>query len=65
MNGLYHNELRLYKNFFPPVMKLRSKERVGGKVKKRYKEARTPYHRLVESAQVSEEANQELRGTHL
>ena len=28
MNDLYHNELRLYKNFFQPVMKLKSKERV-------------------------------------
>jgi Integrase core domain. len=33
MKDLYHNELRLYKNFFQPVMKLASKERIGGKVK--------------------------------
>ena len=29
MNDLYRNELRLYKNFFQPVMKLQSKERIG------------------------------------
>jgi hypothetical protein len=28
MNDLYRNELRLYKNFFQPVMKLKSKERL-------------------------------------
>jgi hypothetical protein len=28
MNDLYRNELRLYKNFFQPVMKLQSKQRI-------------------------------------
>ena len=32
INDLYRNELRLYKNFFQPVMKLVGKERIGGKV---------------------------------
>ena len=32
INGLYRAELRLYKNFFQPVMKLIKKERVKGKV---------------------------------
>jgi len=35
MNSLYENELRLYKNFFCPVMKLIKKERVGAKVKRK------------------------------
>ncbi|NOQ68204.1 hypothetical protein GQ568_02065 [Patescibacteria group bacterium] len=30
LNDLYQNELRLYKNFFQPVIKLKSKERRGG-----------------------------------
>jgi len=47
-NDLYHNELRLYKNFFQPVMNLASKERVGGSIKRRYEVARTPYQRLME-----------------
>ena len=42
MNDLYHNELRLYKNCFQPVMKLKSKERVGGKVKRKYEASKTP-----------------------
>jgi hypothetical protein len=31
INDLYRNELRLYKNFFQPVMRLERKERVDGK----------------------------------
>lgn len=55
LNDLYHNELRLYKNFFQPVIKLKSKERINGKIKRKYGKAKTPYHRLIESNQISEE----------
>jgi hypothetical protein len=65
MNGLYHHELRLYKNFFQPVMKLQSKERIGGRVKRKYDVPRTPYQRLLESGQISEEAKEELQGIYL
>lgn len=64
MNDLYHHELRLYKNFFQPVMKLQSKERIGGRVKRRYDVARTPYQRLMESGQLPEEAKEELQGIY-
>ena len=50
LNELY-GHLRLYTNFFQPVMKLREKERVGSKVIKRYDQARTPYQRLLECGQ--------------
>jgi hypothetical protein len=36
INDLYRNELRLYKNFFQPVMRLERKERVDGKTRRRY-----------------------------
>ena len=65
MNGLYHNELRLYKNFFQPVMKLASKERIGGKVKRKYDVPETPHQRLMESAQIPEEVKEELKGIYL
>jgi len=65
MNDLYHNELRLYKNFFQPVMKLASKERIGGKVKRKYDVPETPYQRLMESGQISEEVKEELKGIYL
>ena len=47
--GLYRDELRLYKNFFQPVMKLASKERIKGKIHKKYDVPKTPYLRLMES----------------
>jgi len=60
LNDLYHNELRLYKNFFQPVIKLVSKERLGGKIKRKYGKAKTPYHRLIESDQISKKKKEEL-----
>ena len=65
MNGLYHNELRLYKNFFQPVMKLKSKERVGGKVKRKYEASKTPYQRLMEPGQIRDEVKDELKDIYL
>ena len=65
MNDLYRNELRLYKNFFQPVMKLQSKERIGDKVKRRYEVAKTPYQRLIESSQIPEGVEEELKGIYL
>jgi len=65
MNDLYHNELRLYKNFFQPVMKLVSKERIGGSVKRKYNVPETPYQRLMESDQIPEEVKEELKGIYL
>jgi hypothetical protein len=52
INDLYRNELRLFKNFFQPVMKLTKKERVDGRVKRKYDKAKTPYQRLLESGKV-------------
>ena len=61
MNSLYEKELRLYKNFFSPVMKLTRKERVGGRVKRKYDVPKTPYQRLIESGQISDEKKKELQ----
>lgn len=52
INDLYRNELRLFKNFFQPVMKLVKKERVDGRVRRKYDKAKTPYQRLLESGKV-------------
>lgn len=61
ISDLYRNELRLYKNFFQPVMKLVRKERIKGKIKKKYDVPKTPYQRLLESDKVSNEKKEELR----
>lgn len=65
INSLYQNQLRLYKNFFQPVMKLLKKTRIGGKVKRVYDLPQTPYQKLMESDQVSEETKRELKTLYL
>lgn len=65
INNLYQQELVLYKNFFQPVIKLIKKERDGGKIKRKYDKAKTPYQRLMESGQLSEEAELQLEATYL
>ena len=60
LNDLYRNELRLYKNFFQPVIKLGSKERIGGHIMRKYGRAKTPYRRLSESDQISEKEKEIL-----
>jgi hypothetical protein len=52
--------LRLYVNFFQPVMKLVAKSRQGAKVHKIYDTARTPYQRLLESGVLTEAKRAEL-----
>lgn len=61
MNDLYRNELRLFKNFFQPVMKLKEKVRIKGKLHRKYDKAKTPYRRIMESYQVNENTKKELR----
>jgi len=60
INSLYRNELRLYKNFFQPVMKLKEKIRDKGKVHRKYDTPRTPYQRLMESERIPEETKEKL-----
>jgi hypothetical protein len=61
INSLYRNELRLYKNFFQPVMKLKEKIRDKGKVHRKYDIPKTPYQRITESRKIPEETKKELR----
>lgn len=61
LNNLYQNELRFFKNFFQPVMKLKSKIRIGGRICRRYERARTPYQRISESNKISRLKKQELK----
>lgn len=54
LGKLYH-ALRLYTNYFQPVMKLKEKLRQGSKVTRRYDEPQTPYRRLLAHPQIPEE----------
>jgi transposase InsO family protein len=64
MQALY-TVLRLYVNFFQPVMKYVSKKRVGSKLIKHYDAAMTPYHRALAAAQTSPQKEQELQQLYL
>ncbi len=46
LTAIYTN-LRLYINFFQPVLKLIAKERVDGKTVRTYDQAKTPYRRVL------------------
>lgn len=52
--------LRLYINFFQPVMKQISKTRIGSKVVKKYDKPKTPYYRVLQSPHISEEKKSAL-----
>jgi hypothetical protein len=47
-------------NFFMPTQKLKSKTRVGSKETKMYDEPQSPFQRLIESAEVSQEIKKNL-----
>jgi hypothetical protein len=60
LNQLY-DQLRLFTNFFEPTMRLKSKERLGSRVKKCYDAPRTPYQRVLDSPVVTEANKDALR----
>jgi len=59
LNKLY-GYLRLYTNYFQPVMKLAKKTRIGSKVIKRYHVAKTPYARLLQSKDLPDKYKNKL-----
>jgi len=60
INDLYRNGLRLYKNFFQPVMRLEVKERNKGRVYRKYQEAKTPYRWLMDNPKTPLEVKKQL-----
>jgi hypothetical protein len=64
LNELYR-VLHDYNNFFLPSMKLKEKTRDGARVRKRYHDAQTPYHRLMQSKGVDASAKNQLKRHYL
>jgi len=60
LNELYL-QVRDYVNFFMPSAKLIQKTRNGARVTKRYDTARTPYHRVLDSAHIDKSTKNQLR----
>lgn len=61
VDELYEKAWLPLRNYFTPVMKLVSKERVGGKMRKKYDKPATPCDRLLACKKVSEEVKRTLR----
>jgi hypothetical protein len=59
LDGVY-TLLRLYINFFQPVLKLVKKSRNGARIHKVYDTAQTPYQRLLMSGVLTEDKKREL-----
>lgn len=59
MNDIYRVQGR-FKNFWIPQFKLKSKLRVGTKIKKTYHKPETPYHRLLADPQMQAHSKTEL-----
>ena len=64
MNEIYKYYWNPLRNYFHPCSKLKEKVRIGGRIKKIYEPAKTPYHRLLESEYVTDEMKQVLRQTY-
>jgi len=54
LNELYAR-LRLYTNFFLPVMRLKEKHRDGSRLTRRYDTPRTPFRRLLDHPELTQE----------
>lgn len=64
LNDLYSNECSLLKNYFSPVMKLISKERIDSKYRKKYDAPQTPYQRLLSCSDIPITDKQSLINTY-
>jgi hypothetical protein len=60
INDIYINEWSLLINYFIPTMKLEKKSRIGAKIKKTYSKPITPYERLLNCPQISDDMKAEL-----
>ena len=63
VDELYEKAWLPMRNYFTPVMKLLEKQRIGGKVRKKYDTPATPCDRLLACPKVSDEIKAELRKT--
>ena len=63
MNRVYES-WNLLRNHFHPTFKLKSKEKQGGRYRRRYEIPRTPYQRLLGRAEPGPVARHQLKERH-
>jgi hypothetical protein len=61
MDLTYKQLWNLLNNYFIPTLKLNSKQRVDARIKKLYDNPKTPFQRIIECPNVSEEVKKDLR----
>ena len=64
MNALYAKEWSQLQNHFCPTLKLKNKERIGARYRKRYHTPETPYQRVMNCEKVTDNTKSELRTLH-
>lgn len=64
MNDIYTNYFNVLHNFFIPQLKSVQVIRVGAKYKRKYDSPKTPYHRLMESSELSIYQKEKLKGKY-
>jgi len=64
MNEIYRSFWNPLQNHFMPAMKLLHKERIGSRIKKKYDIPKTPYQRLMESADLNQSQKFHLEKEH-
>lgn len=60
INDLFMNEWSLFNNYFCPTLKLKEKQRINSRYIKKYESPQTPFQRLLDSNDVSNEAKKAL-----
>ena len=60
----FYRLLRLYTNFFQPVMKLVEKVRSGSRLTRRYDIPKTPYHRILTHPAISDDVKSLLKAQY-
>lgn len=64
MNEIYQSYWNPLQNHFMPAMKLVRKERIGARIKKIYDDPKTPYQRLLDSADLNIKQKYDLEQIH-
>lgn len=64
MNALYAKEWSQLQNHFCPTLKLKQKERIGARYRKRHHTPETPYQRVMNCESVANETKSKLRTLH-
>lgn len=64
MNMLYANEWSQLQNHFCPTLKLKKKERIGARYRKQYHTPETPYQRVINCENVTDNTKSKLQTQH-